>query len=68
MGGTMSRALRELTQKLVAESKLHPGGFAYQDLESEIEDGDYGDVSQDDRPEFVQKDDEGWVRLRLTRR
>jgi hypothetical protein len=64
----MSRSLHELIQKLAAESKLHPGGFAYQEPENEIEDGDYGEANMDDRPEFVRKDDEGWVRLRLTRR
>jgi hypothetical protein len=69
MGGTMSRSLRELIQKLETESKLHPGGFAYQDLENTIEDGDYGDPEWDERPEFVQQDDAGWIRLKpVTRR
>jgi hypothetical protein len=60
----INRELKKITQK---SAELYPGSFPQGDSESPLDDGGgYDDPHspvEDDRPEFVKADEEGWDSL-----
>lgn len=43
-------------------------GFTSGPSGGDVDDGDYGDVTRDTRPEFVREDTRGWVSIQSLRR
>lgn len=64
---TTKTALERLIDWLTKENETtpkHAGAFAYGERAAVDDSGGYGDVSLDDRPEFVKADDQGWEPIR----
>lgn len=69
---TISDLVQAITKRLEQQAKDHPDapiGIRFDAPDSLIDDGGgYGDISRDERPEFVKRDEAGWRRIASFRR
>lgn len=57
--------IKRLTKHIEADGETkHPGVIMSYDARGVDDLGGYGDPMIDDRPDFIKRDEEGWVRLR----
>ena len=60
----IDRVLKRFSDPVTPELSQFISGVNDAGAQGSIDDGNYGDPSQDNRPEHIIKDDTGWLHLR----
>lgn len=56
--------LKKLLDQQAEAAPEHLGLVSYEAPDNPLDGGGYGDPHQDTRPDFVQEDDKGWMKLK----